>query len=77
MEPDPVERDREAQSVRVDVVGLRGGGSGGGRVLQPVHRLVDRRRDEPAAEEGDEREAGGGMAEAGRHGVERATQTYA
>lgn len=68
-----IERDGEAFAVGVDVIRLRGGFGGGVRVLEPVRRLVQPRRDDAAADEGEEREASGDMAEARRHGrsVER------
>lgn len=50
------EWNREADAVGVDVIGLGRSGVPCVLVLEPVRRSVQRRRNETAAEEGDERE---------------------
>lgn len=59
MQPvDAFERDGEADPVGVDMLRLRGGFVAGMLVLEPVRRSVQRRRHQPAAEKGSEREEG-------------------
>ena len=74
MQPDTFERDGKPDAVGMDVVGLRRSGGGLVCMLQTVRRLMERRRDERAAEEGDEREASSDGSEAWTHGVGRTTQ---
>ena len=69
-----VERDGEAYAIDVDVVGLCGSLGSFFGMLHSVHRLVQRRPDEPAGNEDGEREGGGYGTKARGHGIERATQ---
>ena len=74
MDVQPVERDGKADAVGMHVIGLRSDVLDVLRVLQPVRCAVQRRPDEPSADEGGERNERGDRSEARHHRIRPVTR---